>query len=175
MFPKRMLIVALLLTCATRSAQAQSFLAGGWSCEELKAACADQFTTPDDVYQAGFISGTGGLPYLGTCYVHDRSTCPNCFCWDYVKIAWLSPPRGYNNGTGCVDYPNVPPTAPQSRALAGQILLELCKSGACCCPQIPSDCSFVVRARDLTTGSCCNFCQTVPSGWTTSIGPNDCR
>jgi hypothetical protein len=173
----RMLIIVMLLGFGL-SAQAQpggSFLAGGWTCEELKQACKDD--TAENIYY-GALLGPGGT-VLGTCYVHDKSSCPNCACWDYVKLSYKENPKGWDGGTGCMGL-----TSATSRGdsfnLAAAKLKELCESGACCCPNVePKPCAVQapVKARDPITGSCCTFPNpcSAPTDWEAPIAPNDER
>lgn len=162
------LCLASLFAFAAVSAHAQSGLAGGWSsCQELIDACKQE--TAETIWQAAYLWSPGST-VVGTCYVHDRSTCPNCACYDYVKLSYLENPKGWDGGTGCMGVEGFI-TPQQSHADAAAKIKQLCESGACCCPQVEAKpCPLnpnPVRARDPLTGSCCTFPNicSKPSDW----------
>lgn len=165
-----------LVALAGIPAQGQSGLAGGWSsCEELKEACRE--ASAEDVWYAASFWGPGST-IVGTCYVHDQRTCPDCACWDYVKLSYLEDPKGWDGGTGCMGVKGFISQA-QSHADAAAKVKELCEQGACCCPEVqakPCPNPAPVRARDPLTGSCCmfpNICSK-PSDWTAPAGSWEC-
>ncbi|HYG65588.1 MAG TPA: hypothetical protein VEL74_23600 [Thermoanaerobaculia bacterium] len=177
MLRKGMLIAVALSVCAGVSAQAQPAEDFQWwrSCEELKAACKE--ASAEDLWWAASIDEHPGPPYpfgdgpiLGTCYTHDKRSCPNCLCSDYVKLSYLGGQKGYDGDRGCMT----------DRAAAAAKLKELCEAGACCCPQVePKPCHVPtpVKARDPLTGSCCTFPNicSAPSDWEKPIAPHDAR
>lgn len=179
MLRKGTLIAILLVIWAGVAAHAQPKEDFQWwhSCQELIDACKQE---PDPFYiwlaasldeNPGGPWPYGGGTYLGTCYTHDRRSCPNCACSDYVKLSYKPNPKGYDNGTGCV----------ADRAAAAALLKQLCESGACCCPQVEPDPACPdqtdVKARDPITGSCCTFPDicSAPSDWEKPIAPYDPR
>jgi hypothetical protein len=173
MIRRGMLSLVLLFACGTAAHAAGDFLAGGWeSCEQMNKECAD--ASAEDIYDVSLFFGTGST-ILGTCYVHDKTSCPDCACWDYVKVTYKPQPKGWDGGTGCMGSTGTT-TQAQSRQRAADKLKELCESGACCCPTVPAQpCSNPnpVKARDPLTGSCCTFPNgcSAPSDWQ----PNDSR
>ena len=174
----RALLVVLLFALAAAGAQAQSAsgLAGGWeSCEALKQDCLN--SPAEDIWHAAYFSGPGST-IIGTCYVHDEGTCPNCACYDYVKVSYLEQPKGWDGGTGCMGLKqNISPA--QSHAAAAAKIKELCEKGACCCPEVEAEpCADPrpVRARDPLTGSCCNFPNacSAPTDWIVPAASWEC-
>ena len=176
MFRTRVLLGVLLFVLAGASAQAQDRLAGGWSsCEELKKACAEE--SAEDIWYAAYLWSPGSS-IIGTCYVHDQSTCPNCACYDYVKLSYLPNPKGWDGGTGCMGLVGSISPA-QSHIDAANKVKELCMQGACCCPEVeakPCQNPNQVLARDPLTGSCCTFPNicSKPSDWLVPAYSEEC-
>ncbi|HJX27135.1 MAG TPA: hypothetical protein VJ885_04430 [Thermoanaerobaculia bacterium] len=177
MFRRIVLSAVLVFAGAGASFAQPSYLAGGWSCEELKQACKD--SSAEDVYDVALYSGPGTQLYLGTCYVHDNSECPNCACWNYVKLSYLPNPKGWDGGTGCIGYTSSASEIDSYLQAAARIK-QLCEEGACCCPTVtPKACAVgtPVKARDPITGSCCTFPNpcSAPTDWEAPIPPGDPR
>lgn len=158
-------LAATMLACTSATADPLAPYPG-LTCEQLKNLCAHK--TPEELYAMAFL-GPGRGPSLGTCYVHDKQTCPNCVFEDYVKQSWRDGQQGYDGGTGAVGYP-LHLTPEESHATAAALLRNLCESGQCCCPVVePKVCPRpgLVVAWDSTSGSHCEFPNpcSVPEGW----------
>lgn len=179
MAKKFLLVLVFLFVAPLLPASGQiagEYLPGGPSCDDLKARCAA--LTSDEIYDLANIGTGSNHTSVGVCYLHTQESCPGCYCFDYVKQSWRQGEKGYDGGTGCVGWPDLPSTPEESRLLAGHLLKAMCESGTCCCPQLePKPCAlnFPVRASDPRTGSCCeypNIC-TVPPDWNPAVDPHD--
>lgn len=128
------------------------------SCQEMMDACKE--TDAETIYDAALLASWSGMPsvQIGTCYAHDKTTCPTCSCNNYIKQTWRSGAKGYDGGTGCVG-PNNDPVL--SRAAAAAILKQMCETGACCCPQVEAkpcpNPNPVRRCGDAIGQTCCTF------------------
>lgn len=127
--------------------------------------------TDDELWAAAFLNPSANpASHLGTCYFHDDSTCPTCACPFYVKISYLPPPSGYDNGTGCLF----------TREDVLKALREACSQGQCGCPRryYTGSCIQVVRyGKDPITGTCCEYgtpCD-IPTGWAAFHTMEECQ
>lgn len=192
MLRKVTLSLVTLLVCAGAYGQAppKEDYQFWHSCQQMMDECSDPAISAEDIWAAASIDEHPGAPYplgdgpfLGLCYTHDKRSCPDCWCDDYVKISHFPDPKGWdhngsNNATGCILGGMSSPAA--SHAAAAAKLKELCASGACCCPQVeakPCDKPGQVKARDPITGSCCTFPNecSAPADWEKPIQPGDFR
>lgn len=169
------LLFMLLLSAVGAGAQEGTggeVLPAGYTCETLKKDCE---SIPEEeaevIFDAADLGAMGGRPIVGTCYVHTKSTCPNCACWSYVKLSYMGGQNGWDGGTGCIQpMGSTEEDKRQSRKNAALLLRQLCISGACCCPQVETKTCpnpTPVKARDPITGSCCNFPNScsAPENW----------
>jgi hypothetical protein len=138
-------------------------------CDTLVRRCAEM--TDDELWAAAFLDpNRNPHSLLGTCYFHDDSNCPTCACPFYVKISYLPPPSGYDNGTGCL----------QTREEVLAVLRRLCVEGQCGCPHktYSQACIQVVAyAKDPLTGTCCQFgtpCNIL-EGWIQYPSMEECQ
>lgn len=142
------------------------------SCAEMKAACED--ATPADVLNGALTRPS----LLGTCYAHDGIDTPTYRYAGhyYIKQSWRPGAAGYDGGTGAIGWPKSVQTEQEAAAEAGEILRDLCRSGACCCPDLPAvlPCkpNAPVVAYDPMSGTCCRFANrcTVPERWELASG-----
>ena len=141
---------------------------GDWtSCQELKDAC--QGSTWKEVLDAVTKLKP---PRIGLCYAHpgfDASGYPYAANY-YVKQSWREGAKGWDGGTGAIGMPRDLATFPAAEQAAGELLRQLCISGACCCPVLaPQPCADPdpVDATDPTTGHTCTFPNrcTKPTDW----------
>jgi hypothetical protein len=138
-------------------------------CDTLVRRCAEM--TDDELWAAAFLDpNRNPHSLLGTCYFHDDSSCPTCACPFYVKISYLPPPSGYDNGTGCL----------QTREEVLAVLRRLCVEGQCGCPHkdFQGDCiQPFAYGKDPITGTCCKYNQPcdVPDGWPWFFTMEDCQ
>lgn len=161
-------LAAIVLVAAPASADPLAPIPPGLSCQQLKDMCENK--SADEIYQMAFYGPGGGPPTrLGTCYVHDTQTCPNCLFDHYVKQSWREGEKGYDGGTGAIGWrPDLSPT--DSYLATTTLLKTLCESGQCCCPVVePKVCpqGNPVTAQDPISGSFCTFPNpcSVPPDW----------
>jgi hypothetical protein len=187
-------VLVLIWAAVSAHAQTSELLIGWDSCQQMIDECKEaegQIGLTDEIYDFAHLGADHPGRSIGTCYVHDNETPPGTSypyaCFNYVKISTLPNPKGYDNGTGCVDYVSPSPGAKEaSRHQAAEILRQLCASGACCCPQVVkqpcgTDTDHSVSFHDSFTGTCCTFPNhcSIPSGWPPSgwqtPGSADCH
>ncbi|HRC85613.1 MAG TPA: hypothetical protein PK413_08395 [Thermoanaerobaculia bacterium] len=160
-----MVLIGTLNFAAALQAQPTPPATGsGTDCCELVGTCAN---LKDDQ----LLDRTRYGHSLGMCYWHDRTTCPNCACPYYLKIASRPFPSGFDGGTGCLE----------SLEEVVANLRQLCADGRCCCPrkELTGECPSQDRvwARDPLTGSCCQYANPclAPDGWPLFPSEGDCR
>lgn len=142
---------------------------GDWTtCDQLKDAC--EGSTWQEMIDAVTRLKP---PRIGLCYAHsgfDASGFPYAANY-YVKQSWREGAKGWDGGTGAIGMPRDSATLAASEQAAGELLRQLCISGACCCPDLPPvlpcDDLNSVDAKDPKTGHSCTFPNhcTVPSDW----------
>lgn len=136
------------------------------NCQDLKNACAG-LDWRDVLYGATLTPS-----HVGTCYAH-RGNDPtfNYSAWVYVKQSWREGAKGWDGGTGAIGVPKQFTPQADAERQAGELLRQLCISGACCCPDLPAHqpCGSQepVVAWDPASHNCCTFPNpcTVPTTW----------